>query len=147
VKHTGRVFLSHVLLGEAPEFPSTKTLEEHLEKIAAVDVVYEDQHTVAYVQHDDDSGSTTKWDLRVAIALKDHVPTLLDLDVGDSHTATVALLRAIQAVAFKLKLYDKGFEIRCDVLPPSQRKGYLEIKLRSGKHGGELLAAAPGTSA
>ena len=61
------------------------------------------------------------------------MPTLLDLDIVDVRT-TAALLRAIQAVAFKFKLYEQGFEIRSDVLPPLQRKGFLEFKLRSGKH-------------
>lgn len=133
MKNTGRVYLSHVLSGEPVEFESTKTLDDHLDKIDRDDIVYEDEHAVAYLQHDADVDSQTHWSVKVAIALKGHVPTLLDLDVVDVRT-TAALLRAIQAVAFKLKLYDKGFEIRSDVLPPLQRKGFLEFKLRSGKH-------------
>lgn len=132
VKQNGRVFVSHVLRGEPLSFESTKTLDDHLAKLNHGDVVYEDAHAIAYVQHDDDPGSNTHWTQRFAVALKDHVPTLLDLDVGDGHS-TAALLRAIQAVAFKFKLYEEGFEIRCDVLPPLQRKGFLEIKLRTGK--------------
>ncbi len=132
MKNTGRVFLSDVLRGEPLAFESTKTLDDHLSKIDAADIVYEDEHTVAYIHRDDVADPDTHWALKVAIALKKHVPTLLDLDVCDGHS-TAALLRAIQAVAFKLHLYDKGFEIRSDVLPPLQRKGFLEIKVRSGK--------------
>lgn len=133
MKDTGRVYLSHVLNGDQLAFESTKTLDDHLEKIDRNDIVYEDDHAVAYVQHDADAGSQTHWSLKVAIALKGHVPTLLDLDVVDVR-ATAALQRAIQAVAFKFKLYEQGFEIRSDVLPPLQRKGFLEFKVRSGKH-------------
>ncbi len=133
MKNTGRVYLSHVLNGDPIEFDSTKTLDDHLEKIDRDDIVYEDDHAVAYLQHDADAGSDTHWQLKIAIALKGHVPTLLDLDIVDVRT-TAALLRAIQAVAFKFKLYEQGFEIRSDVLPPLQRKGFLEFKLRSGKH-------------
>jgi hypothetical protein len=135
MKSTGRVFVSHVLRGEPVAFEATKTLDDHLKKIDAEDVLYEDQHVVAYRQHDGDTGSNTGWAEKIAIALKSHVPTLLDLDAGDQRSAA-ALLRAIQAVAFKLKLYEKGFEIRTDVLPPLQRNGFLEIKVRSGKHNG-----------
>ena len=133
MKNTGREYLSHVLSGGPIEFASTKTLDDHLDKLDRNDVVYEDDHAIAYLQHDADAGSDTHWLLKVAIALKGHVPTLLDLDIVDVR-ATAALLRAIQAVAFKFKLYEQGFEIRSDVLPPLQRKGFLEFKLRSGKH-------------
>jgi hypothetical protein len=142
VKHNGRVFISDVLNGEPLEFESTKSLDDHLTKIDRADIVYEDEHTVAYVHDETDPGSTTKWTQHVAIALKDHVPTLLDLDVGDGRSTT-ALLRAIQALAFKFKLYEQGFEIRCDVLPPMQRKGYLELKVRTGKQKAAVPTAPP----
>ncbi|MGP6190381.1 MAG: hypothetical protein ACLPSH_09945 [Vulcanimicrobiaceae bacterium] len=132
MKHSGRVFVSQVLRGEPITFEAAKTLDDHLKKVDRDAIVYEDAHVVAYRQHDADVGSTVGWTEKVAIALKTHVPTLLDLDVGDHHS-TAALLRAIQAVALKLELYDKGFEIRSDVLPPLQRKGFLEIKVRAGK--------------
>lgn len=133
MKTTGRVFLSNILRGEPIVFEAAKTLDEHLEKVDRDEIVYEDEHVVAYLQRDDDAGSTSGWTHRVVIALRAHVPTLLDLDACDGRS-TGALLRAIQAVAFKLRLYDAGFEIRCDVLPPLQRKGFLELKVRSGKH-------------
>ena len=133
MKNTGRVYLSHVLNGDQLEFESTKTLDDHLDKIDRNDIVYEDDHAVAYLQHESDVGSETHWSLKVAIALKGHVPTLLDLDIVDVRM-TAAILRAIQAVAFRFKLYEQGFEIRSDVLPPLQRKGFLEFKVRSGKH-------------
>lgn len=129
---TGRPYLSHVLREGSLHFASSASLEEHLQRVARDDIVYEDERTVAYLQHDDDPGSTTRWSRRIVIALRTHVPTLLDLDVASLHD-TAALLRAVQAVAFKLKLYEEGFEIRADVMPPLQRKGFLEIKLRSGK--------------
>jgi hypothetical protein len=140
-KNTGRVYVSDVLRGEPIAFPATKTLEDHLEKLDPGDIVYEDHDVIAYVQDDHDTGSTTEWTTRVAIALKTHVPTLLDLDVADQKS-TGALLRAIQAVAFKLKLYEKGFELRTDVLPPMQRRGFVEFKVRSGKVKG---VQSPGT--
>jgi hypothetical protein len=132
-RDTGRVYVSDVLRGTPLDFPATKTLEDHLKKIDRDDIVYEDHDVIAYLQHDKDTGSTTEWDIKVAIALKTHVPTLLDIDVADHHSVG-ALLRAIQAVAFKLKLFEKGFDLRSDVLPPLQRRGYVEFKLRSGKH-------------
>ncbi len=146
MKNTGRVFVSEVLRGAPVDFEATKTLDDHLDKTDKSDIIYEDEHVVAYRQHDEDHGSTDGWTEKVAIALKTHVPTLLDLDVAD-HRSTTALLRAIQAVAFKLQLYDKGFEIRSDILPPQQRKGFLEIKVRSGKHKEKPAAAAPASPA
>jgi hypothetical protein len=138
MKDKGRVFISHVLRGAPVAFEAAKTLDDHLKKVDRDEIVYEDEHVVAYLQHDEDAGSNTGWTEKVAIALKSHVPTLLDLDVCDQRSAA-ALLRAIQVVALKLQLYEKGFEVRLDVLPPLQRKGFLELKLRSGKHNGSSV--------
>src|SRR5450631_2179736 len=108
MKRSGRIFLSEVLRGEPVAFESTKTLDDHLERVPETDIVYEDEHTVAYVHRDADAGSDTAWALKVTVALRKHIPTLLDLDVCDQRS-TGALLRAIQAVAYKFQLYDKGF--------------------------------------
>src|SRR5450631_1744712 len=144
MKGTGRVFLSDVLRGEPLAFESTKTLHDHLRDICDDDVVYEDDLTIAYIHRTADHGSTTHWTHKIAIALKAHVPTLLDLDVSDARE-TGALLRAIQAVAYKLNLFETGFEIRADILPPLQRKGYLEISVRSGKQPDDALAQVAAT--
>ena len=103
---------------------------EHVKKMGGK-IIYEDAQVVAYEEpaDDDREGPMEKGELRITVAPKARVATLLDLDVGDAGLAA-HLLVAIQQVAFKLGLHKTGFEIRSNILPPYQERPRLRLKIR-----------------
>jgi hypothetical protein len=135
--------LIDLLRSEPVEWPKKGSLHSLLKKLTGADtdkgteleIVYEDDYVVAFHELDADDGHAHKWDVRVTVAPKRHVTTLLDLGVGDE-SLTAALLAGVQKAALRLRLYERGFEVFAGVLPPYQRNSYLTLKIRSGKHGG-----------
>jgi hypothetical protein len=124
----------HTLLGQEPNYvkdqPPQKFRSAHKDSI-----IYEDEHVIAIQENDtehSDGSDIATWERRVILAPKNHIESLLDLDVDDGRTA-VHLLRGIQKVALKLGLEKHGFEIAIDVLPPRQHANLLKIKIRSGE--------------
>lgn len=95
------------------------------------EVVYEDDHVIAFEENDDDrEGTAQAGERRITIAPKKHIPSLMDIDISDQQVA-IHLLYAIQQVAYKLGLYKTGFEVRADVLPPYQRRPHIRLKIRT----------------
>jgi hypothetical protein len=133
--------VTEVLRGAPPEWPKRGSLHSLLKKLtgaeaesdAAVEIVYEDEHVVAFHEVDPDDGATHKWAVRVTIAPKHHRSTLLDLGIQDQQL-TAALLNGVQQAALKLGLHETGFELFAGVLPPFQRNAYLTFHIRAGKH-------------
>jgi hypothetical protein len=128
------------------EWPKKGSLHALLRKVSGedadgdVEVCYEDDDVIAFHEIDHDPSETHKWDVRVTVAPKRHVTTLLDLSVGDERL-TAALLNGVQQAALRLKLYETGFEVFAGVLPPFQEHGFLTLKLRAGKHPHETAPA------
>jgi hypothetical protein len=102
--------------------------------IADAEVIYEDHAVVAFHETEDDPQESPRvaGEIRITLMPKRHVPSLLDLSVGDEEL-NAALLFAIQQVAYKLDLQHKGFEVRAHVLPPYQHRPGLVYKIRAGK--------------
>ena len=113
---------------------------EDAEKGSELEIVYEDDQVVAFHEVDDDPDHEHKWAVRVTVAPKRHVTTLLDLGLGDE-SLTAALLNGVQNAALKLNLQETGFEVYAGVLPPFQRNGYLTLRIRSGKQPKPAAAA------
>jgi hypothetical protein len=135
------------------EWPKKGTLHALLHKVSGedadggVEICYEDDDVIAFHELDHDSHDVHKWDVRVTVAPKRHVTTLLDLGIGDEKL-TAALLNGVQQAALRLKLYETGFEVFAGVLPPFQEHGFLTFKIRSGKRAHEATdAAAPQVAA
>jgi hypothetical protein len=105
---------------------------EEAEKGSDVEICYEDEDVIAFHEVDDDPDHAHKWAVRITVAPKHHVTTLLDLGVGHERL-TAALLLGVQKAALRLGLHETGFEVYAGVLPPFQRSGYLTLKIRSGK--------------
>jgi hypothetical protein len=133
--------LTQVLRSAPIEWPKKGSLHALLKKLTGADtkkgtgleIVYEDEYVVAFHELDEPDGPAQKWDVRVTVAPKRHVSTLLDLGVGDE-SLTAALLAGVQKAALRLGLHERGFEVFAGVLPPFQRNSYLTLKIRSGKH-------------
>jgi len=135
MEKNGTASVLHTLLGERPDYPKNDHPERfrHHHKDA---IVYEDDDVVAIdqgeVDHHDDGSAPHLWAHRVILVPKQHVESLLDLDVADATTA-LSLLRGIQRVALHLGLEKQGFEVAIDVLPPEQQSNLLKIKIRTGE--------------
>src|SRR5580658_9437042 len=133
--------ISEMLRPEPIEWPKKGKLHALLKKLSGEDaekgsdleICYEDDEVVAFHEIDHDPQHAHKWDVRVTVAPKRHVSTLLDLGSGDSHLIA-ALLSGVQKAALALGLHETGFEVFAGVLPPFQQNGYLTLKIRSGKH-------------
>ena len=132
--------LTSVLRAEPVEWPKKGSLHALLKKLSGeepekgseLEIVYEDDQVIAFHEVDDDPDHAHKWSVRVTVAPKRHVSTLLDLGVGDE-SLTAALLTGVQKAALKLNLHETGFEVFAGVLPPFQRNGFLTLRIRSGK--------------
>jgi hypothetical protein len=143
--------VTDVLRGAPLEWPKRGTLHSLLKKLtgaeaeggAALEVVYEDDHVVAFHEVDPDDGTTHKWAVRVTVAPKHHRSTLLDLGIQDQQL-TAALLNGVQQAALKLRLHETGFELFAGVLPPFQRNAYMTFHIRAGKHEQPAQAGGPG---
>jgi hypothetical protein len=145
--------VTEVLRTKPIEWPKHGTLHSLLRKLtgaetegdAGLEVVYEDDHVVAFHEIDPDDGEAHKWSVRVTVAPKHHRTTLLDLGIVDDKLSA-ALLNGVQQAALKLGLHETGFEMYAGVLPPFQRNAYLTLQIRAGKHS-ESPAAPPTPSA
>lgn len=106
---------------------------EHIATVGAV-VLFEDEYVVAYDADNDDDreDATNAGEPRITIAPKLRVPSLLDIGVADAQLSA-HLLFALQQVAYKLSLHKTGFEVRCNVLPPYQRRPHLSLQIRTGE--------------
>ena len=122
------IFLSDVLLEHPVEWP--KAAKKVKKK--NVQVVYEDDLVIGFLETDDESAPTHPGELHATVIPKKYVPSLIDLTVADGDLTT-ALLNGIQKTAFALGLHKKGFEVRANVLPPYQHAPGLKFKIRSGK--------------
>jgi hypothetical protein len=122
---------------------------EETEKGSGLEICYEDDDVIAFHEVDEDPSHAHKWAVRVTVAPKRHVTTLLDLGCGDARL-TCALLNGVQKAALALDLHKTGFEVYAGVLPPFQQNAYLTLKIRSGKHaasGGQAEDAAANAKA
>jgi hypothetical protein len=118
--------LSEILRPGPIVWPKKGTLHALLKKLTGSDseserleIVYEDEHVIAFHEVDEDDDHAHKWSVRVTIAPKQHVATLLDLGVGHE-AVTAALLAGVQQAALRLGLHAQGFEVFAGVLPPFQ---------------------------
>jgi hypothetical protein len=127
-----QVHLSDIVAKTPIQWP--KKAVDWEEAIKGAEVIYEDHLVVAFHETEDDPQESLRvpGELRITLMPKRHVRSLLDLSVADEHL-NAALLFAIQQVAYKLDLQDKGFEVRAHVLPPYQHRPGLVYKIRSGK--------------
>ena len=102
--------------------------------VGDAEVVYEDEHAIAF--HDPENSlhesARIEGEIRITVLPKKPVKTLIDLNVthGDLNAR---MLFAVQQVAYKLGLQDKGFEVRSHVLPPYQRRPGYALHIRAGK--------------
>lgn len=139
------IFLSDVLLEHPVDWP--KPAKKVKKK--NVQVVYEDDLVIGFLEADDEAAPTHPGELHASVIPKKYVPSLIDLTVADGDLTT-ALLNGIQKTAFALGLHKKGFEIRANVLPPYQHAPGLKFKIRSGKpkkSHSEMAAEAAATAA
>lgn len=109
------------------------------------EIVYEDDHVVAFHDPEDAPHESPRApdETRITILSKRFIPSLMDLTVADEQL-NAHMLHAIQQVAYRLDLADKGFEVRAHVLPPYQHRPGLAFKIRAGK---PPKASAPGEPA
>jgi len=70
----------------------------------------------------------TRAPVHILLIPKRHITTVLDLRPEDSGLV-MRLLEAIQIVARKLGLDERGFYIRANVMPPFQHTGHVHIHL------------------
>jgi hypothetical protein len=143
--------ITEVLRPTPIEWPKKGSLHALLKKLtgteledAGVEVVYEDDHVIAFHEVDDDDDHAHKWSVRVTVAPKHHVATLLDLGVGNE-ALTAALLSGVQQASLRLGLHKTGFELFAGVLPPFQQNSYLTLRIRSGKQKGTQKEPAGGS--
>lgn len=76
-----------------------------------------------------------EYDTHVYLIPKRHITTVLDLGSEDGGLV-MKLLEAIQIVAGKLGLDERGFYIRANVMPPFQHTGHIHLHLLSGEREG-----------
>jgi hypothetical protein len=128
-----KVDLSDIVAKTPVEWPK-RAPSEWEDAIKGAEVIYEDHQVVAFHETEDDPLESPRiaGEIRVTLMPKRHVHSLLDLGVADEHL-NAALLFAIQQVAYKLGLHQKGFEVRAHVLPPYQHRPGLVYKIRAGK--------------
>ncbi len=99
---------------------------------ACKNIVFEDEHVVAYEDDDDDrEGAMQAGERRITIAPLKPIQSLLDIGIADAQLSA-HLLFALQQVAYKLNLHKSGFEVRFNVLPPYQRRQHLSLHVRTG---------------
>jgi hypothetical protein len=98
------------------------------------EIVYEDDHVVAYHDPEDapHESPRVEGEIRITLLAKRFIPSLMDLTVVDE-TLNAHMLHAIQQVAYRLDLQEKGFEVRAHVLPPYEHRPGYALKLRAGK--------------
>lgn len=98
------------------------------------DIVYEDEHVVAFHDPEDSPHESPRepGEVRITVLAKRFLPSLMDLTVIDDGL-NAHMLHAIQQVAYQLNLQNKGFEVRAHVLPPYQHRPGLAFKIRAGK--------------
>lgn len=96
-----------------------------------VDRIYENDQALAFYSppgHD----LSDQYQTHVYVIPKQHVTTLLDLT--SAHASLIqGLFDAIQAVAAKLGLDERGFFVRWNVMPPYQHTGHIHLHLLSGE--------------
>jgi len=102
-----------------------------LDGTLAVERIHEDAETVAFYAP---SGHqlNDEYDTHIYIIPKRHVVTVLDLTPEDAPLLQ-ALFATIQLVASKLRLDERGFYIRANVMPPFQHTGHIHIHLLAGE--------------
>ena len=98
------------------------------------EVIYEDDHVIAFHDPEDVEHESARvpGEIRVTVLPKRFIPSLMELGVADE-ALNAQMLHAIQQVAYRLGLQDKGFEVRSHVLPPYQSRPGYALHIRSGK--------------
>jgi histidine triad (HIT) family protein len=96
-----------------------------------VERIHEDAETVAFYAP---AGHqlNEEYETHIYVIPKRHIVTVLDLTSQDAPLVQ-ALLATVQLVARKLKLDERGFYIRANVMPPFQHTGHIHIHLLSGE--------------
>jgi hypothetical protein len=121
------------VLGAEPQWPKEA---KHWEKVVGDnEVVYEDRHIVVFHDPIDEEHESNRTPGEIRLTLlskKEGVESLMDLGVADE-TLNAAILHGIQQAALSLGLEKKGFEVRCHVYPPLQRRPEVAFKIRAGK--------------
>jgi histidine triad (HIT) family protein len=96
-----------------------------------VDRIYENDEAIAFWSP---PGHRTndEYEVHIYVIPKRHVATVLDLTPEDASLMR-GLLDAVQTVARQLKLDERGFFMRVNVMPPYQHTGHIHIHLLSGE--------------
>jgi hypothetical protein len=131
-KHGHARSTAEVLSGQPIAWP--KKAEHWAEYVGDAEVVYEDDHVIAFHEELDDPMESPRvpTEIRVTLVTKRLVPSLMHLGAADG-ALNASVLNGIQQVAYKLGLQEKGFEVRSHILPPLQHRPQLAFKIRSGK--------------
>jgi hypothetical protein len=115
-----------------PKCDEDTDIARHVRNTAAR-IVFEDDQVIAFEVDDDErEGPAASNERRITVTPKMQLESLLDIGVAEAQLSA-HLLFALQEVAFKLKLYQTGFEVRCNVLPPYQRRPRFSLQIRTGR--------------
>ena len=134
MKKSERIGLSELLRDGDMTWPKAAHRGEPPGVTDDTDIVYEDEHVVAYVERECEVDESVPGpeEVRVTLVPRQRIGSLMDLGVADG-ALSAALLNGIQQVAYRLNLQHHGFEVRAHVLPPMQQRPHLTLKIRSGK--------------
>lgn len=115
-----------------PKCDEDPDIVRHVRKIDAR-VVFEDAQVIVFEVDDDErEGPAESGERRISVVPKKPLESLLDVGVAEAQLSA-HLLFALQEAAFKLKLHQTGFEVRCNVLPPYQRRPRFSLQIRTGR--------------
>lgn len=142
-KSQGVISTVDVLRGEPITWPKPDghfDILRYIQEVGA-SVIFEDSHVIAFEVDDDEREHAIEpAERRITIAPKKRLASLLDLGVAEVQLSA-HLLFALQQVAFQLNLQQTGFEVRCNVLPPYQRRPHLSLQVRTGDPGKSKLVS------
>jgi histidine triad (HIT) family protein len=95
-----------------------------------VDRIYENEEALAFWSPPGHQ-MNDEYEVHIYVIPKRHVATVLDLRPEDAGLVQ-GLVEATQTVARQLKLDERGFFIRVNVMPPYQHTGHIHVHLLSG---------------
>jgi histidine triad (HIT) family protein len=102
-----------------------------LDGTLAVERIYENDEALAFWAPEGHR-LNDEYEVHIYVIPKRHITTVLDLRPGDGQLLE-GLLEAIQIVAKQLRLDERGFFIRANVMPPYQHTGHIHMHLLSGE--------------
>jgi diadenosine tetraphosphate (Ap4A) HIT family hydrolase len=134
------ILLTDVINGGSVQWG--KKSQDWRKRVGDSEVVYEDDHTIAFHDAEDSPHESPRveGEIRITILPKQPVASLMDLNVTHEDL-NAQLLFAVQQVAYKLELHKAGFEVRSHVLPPYQRRPGYALHIRAGKVPSKSAAA------